>query len=233
MADPEPLIDKVPYAEPAPTNLPPLDDLQSSDFANPVNTPSGTSADSLIHALQAAVEAGLENVQSTLKEALDRLFDSFEEKIKYDKARETIIDRLHKDLQDQKDDLHLTVLKPIASDLIKLYDDVGKLSAGHQAGDSSEKAGQLLKLFAGFRDDLEDILARYGFQAFETETDDFDPKQQRALQSLVTNDANQHRKIAERVRKGFNYGQRIIRPELVLVHVYQSTSPSPDNRGST
>lgn len=164
---------------------------------------------------------GTQELIARLVEEIAQLRTTFDEKIKHDHGRETVIDRLHSELQEYKADLMLKVLKPVVLDLINLHDDIGKIVAAHHAGQGEPL---LLKLVGSFQSDVEDILYRHGFEAFTTDNPEFDPKRQRALRTLATVDASLDRRVAERLRKGFRYQDRIIRPEMVAVYTYK---PAP------
>lgn len=163
-----------------------------------------------------------------LRNRFERLEQSFEGKIKYDASREAIIGRLHDELQEYKADLVLKILKPFAMEVIALYDDMGKQKANleKQTGES-ESAAQLVKLYEEFQSDLEDALYRAGFESFETDEDEFDPKQQRVAERVETPDEKLKRKIARRVRKGFRWEDRVIRPQMVNVYVHKPESEGP------
>ena len=143
---------------------------------------------------------------------LRELQTAFEEKIKYDETRDRMIDRLHAELQVYKEDLLLKMLRPLVLDLIDLHDNLGKWT---NAG--ADAPGRVS--FADLQGDLEDILYRNGFETFTVPEDLFDPRRQRALRTVPTVDATCDKRISERLRKGFLYGGKIIRPECVAVYV--------------
>ena len=78
-------------------------------------------------------------------------------------------------------------------------------------------------MYESFQTDIEDILYRYGFEAYSTNIEDveFDSKRQRIAKTLTTDDISRDRKIAERLRKGFIYEGNIIRPEMVSVYTFK------------
>jgi len=167
-----------------------------------------------------------------LKGGIQELKASFDEKVKFDVGREAVIDRLHAELQEYKADLVLKILKPVALDLINLHDDVGKILIAHQA-EEAETAANLVKLIASFRSDIEDILYRHGFEAFSKGDVEFDPKCQRAFRTVSTGEVAMDRKIVERLRKGFKYEGRVVRPEIVAVYTHKPISPAAVPPGGT
>jgi len=65
---------------------------------------------------------------------------------------------------------------------------------------------------------IEDVLYRQGVEPFRGEGDAFDPRRQRALTTVATDREDLAKTIAERLRPGFQAGDKVIRPELVSVY---------------
>ena len=84
--------------------------------------------------------------------------------------------------------------------------------------DPSEESARLLDLMGGFQQGIEDILYRQGVEPFTHDDDAFDPRRQRALSTVPTDDADQVKRVAARLRKGFRAGEKVIRPEIVSVY---------------
>ncbi len=156
---------------------------------------------------------------TALGEALHRKLDSlhtlFEREIRAEATREKVVDRLHAELQEYKQDLLLNVLRPVFVDLIQLHDDIGKIVESRQAVEG--ETGGLLALMRGFQQGIEDILYRQGVEPFYNEDQAFDPRRQRAVATTPTEDPAANKTISARHRKGFRAGEKIIRPEIVSV----------------
>src|SRR5262249_13351596 len=65
---------------------------------------------------------------------LDGLQAQFDREVRAESTREKVVDRLHAELQEYKQDLLLGVLRPVFVDLIQLHDDIGKMVAAHAPG---------------------------------------------------------------------------------------------------
>ena len=151
-----------------------------------------------------------------IERGLGELQTRFDREIRAESTREKVIDRLHAELQEYKQDLLLNTLRPMFIDLIQLHDDIGKVTTA-----TDETKADLLRpdsLLAGFQQGIEDILYRQGVEPFQVEGDVFDPRRQRAVATVPTDDPAQNKTVAARLRKGFRAGDRVIRPELVSVH---------------
>ncbi|MDR3632915.1 MAG: nucleotide exchange factor GrpE [Isosphaeraceae bacterium] len=167
---------------------------------------------------QAATLAALATLGDSLHRRLEGLHTLFEREIRAEATREKVVDRLHAELQEYKQDLLLNVLRPVFVDLIQLHDDIGKIVAAHPLAEGEPR--RLLDLMAGFQQGIEDILYRQGVEPYSLEGDTFDPKRQRAVATVPTDDPSQNKSIAARHRKGFQAlaGEKLIRPEIVSVH---------------
>ncbi len=99
-----------------------------------------------------------------------------------------------------------------------MYDDFGKLieSLSHNGVDSS----QTLDNLRSFQETIDDILRRNGAESYSLEEDSYTPVKQRVLQVIETNDPAQDKKIARRIRRGFEYEGRVLRPELIAMYKF-------------
>jgi molecular chaperone GrpE len=154
-----------------------------------------------------------------LERRLDALQTLFDREIRAEATREKVVDRLHAELQEYKQDLLLNTLRPVFIDLIQLHDDIGKVAvAGPEIPDEVRR---LVGLMQGFQQGIEDVLYRQGVEPFEVEGDAFDARRQRAVATLPTADPSRNKAVAVRHRKGFRAGDRVIRPEVVSVFAFK------------
>ena len=73
---------------------------------------------------------------------------TFERELRAEATRERVVDRLHAELQDYKQDFLLKVQRPIFIDLIQLHDDIGKMIDAR----NHVRRGKAIdrRIFAGF-----------------------------------------------------------------------------------
>jgi molecular chaperone GrpE len=165
-----------------------------------------------------AVDA-IRELGERLERRLEALETRFDREIRAESTREKVVDRLHAELQEYKQDLLLNTLRPVFIDLIQLHDDIGKVAV---AGDESpEEVRRLVVLMEGFQQGIEDILYRQGVEPFRVEGDAFDPRRQRAVSTVPTDDPGRAKSVASRLRKGFQSAEKVIRPEIVSVFAYK------------
>lgn len=156
----------------------------------------------------------------TLLAEMDSLRHDFDTKVKYDESKERLIDTLHLELQAYREGLHFKILRPLFLDLITMYDDLGKVVDDMQTKDSNSSVPQDIQNFASFQETIEEILRRNGVDVFCLEDNIFVVSQQRVLKVLPTTNPSQDKHIARRVRKGFLYENRVLRPEIVDIYKY-------------
>jgi molecular chaperone GrpE len=165
----------------------------------------------------ARIIAAISQLARLIEERVSLLQSSFEREVRAEATRERIVDRLHAELQEYKQDLLLKVQRPIFIDLIQLHDDIGKMIEA-QPAEEAERATSIPGTLESIRTALVDILYRQGVEPFQNEGDDFDPRRQRAVTTIPTEDPARNKTIAARLRPGFQAGDKIIRAEIVSVH---------------
>ena len=221
-------------AEPPPIEepRPPLDEEPEPDviagvFGEDIGHPEASA-----HQPASEADAGpilLEAVASLgdrLAQRLDAMHTILEREARAEATRERVIDRLHAELQEYKQDLLLNVQRPIFIDLIQLHDDIGKMIEARTPGeDQPNRAAAIRGILESIQVAIEDILYRQGVEPFIAEGEGFDPKRQRAVATVATDDAVRNKTIAVRLRKGFEAGERLIRPEIVSVYTYRPPAP--------
>jgi molecular chaperone GrpE len=185
----------------------------AAETSSPTPAPAAPMADSAGAILQA-----ISGLSSQLEQRLAGLQTLFDREIRAEATRERIVDRLHAELQDYKQDLLLKVQRPMFVDLIQLHDDIGKMIDAQSNNDADRSAG-VKDLLGSIRTGIEDILYRQGVEPFTADGDEFDPRRQRSVNTVQTEDPERNKTIANRLRPGFQSGDRIIRPEIVTVYV--------------
>ena len=98
---------------------------------------------------------------SKILEEIIKLREDFNDKLKYDKHKEEMIDALHNQLQQYKDNLVLKSYKPLVLDIISLIDSNNKKvnNLKNQAINELNSL-KLLKSVEDFSEDIQDMLIR-------------------------------------------------------------------------
>ena len=157
---------------------------------------------------------------------LRRVFDS---KIRYDEAREELVQSLNEELtQHRQNHFRQSMLRPILLDLISLHDDLT------QVLDSADTPRATADSLLFFRDGVEQTLARNGVQKYTVDGDAFDRGRQRVVRTVDTGDPALDRTVARRVRAGFDWDGKVLRQEWVSAYRLVTTAPEqPETRVPT
>ena len=174
--------------------------------------------------LPPSVLGAIADLSANLGRRIDALAAAFDREVRAEATREKVVDRLHAELQDYKNDLLLKVMRPVFVDLIQLHDDIGKIVAAQP--EPSDDAARLLDLMRGFQQGIEDILYRQGVEPFAVDDDAFDPRRQRAFSTVPTDDPERVKRVAARLRKGLRSGEKVILPEIVNVFAARRHEPT-------
>ena len=165
-----------------------------------------------------------------IKERIDALSEHFESKLKYDTHKNKVIDELHQSLQDYRDGILKKYLQRIFTDVIKIVDDVRKLTGYYREQPiTQENSAKLIQYLEDVAHDLEDIFAWEGVVSFNTEGDMLDAARQRVVSKVETDDPAKDKMIAQRLRPGYEWDGKVIRPEIVSIYICNHES-SPDNK---
>ena len=148
--------------------------------------------------------------------ALTALQESFDAKIRYDEVKERQIAAQHQELEKHRQGLYQQILGPVLADLIGIYDEIAK-----QIADSdSDDAVREMSFLPGLLEMVEEVLGRYGAAKFACEGDGIDRSRQRVIDVQPTDVAELGRRLARRLRPGFEAGGKVIRPEWVIAYRY-------------
>ena len=191
--------------------------LEYSPWSVPELPPAPDEEPTVVADESARVLEAIAGLESRIDQRLGVLQALFDREIRAEATRERIVDRLHAELQDYKQDLLLKVQRPIFVDLIQLHDDIGKMIDA-QPPDDPDRAAAVRGTLESIRTAIEDILYRQGVEPFRVEGEEFDPRRQRAVSTVPTEEAERNKTIAGRLRPGFQAGDKLIRPEIVSVY---------------
>ena len=162
-----------------------------------------------------------------LQTTLNRLEKEFQGKLRYDQHKEQIIDTLHAELQDHRNDFLKKIRVPIIMDIIHMMDDIKKIIRHYRDPITPEvSAKKLLGMFDSFYDDLEEILYRQMVEPFRDLDAEFNPSRQKATRTVVTDEKSKNKTVSRSLQDGFDWEGKILRPELVEVNVYKKNIPS-------
>jgi molecular chaperone GrpE len=160
-----------------------------------------------------------------IKDLISDLSAQFESKIKYDKHKDEIIDKLHSENQAFKNDLYKKLILPLVNEIIFMLDDYSILFKKHSESDINEvDVPKLLKQFGGISEDLENLLYKNGIDVYSIEGEQFDSSKQKVIKTIPTDDPLKDKTVCEKLKKGFVLDGKIIRMEHVSCFKFEKTN---------
>lgn len=144
------------------------------------------------------------------------LSNRFEKKISVDEHKNALFDKMYDELQTYKTDIYSKILKPFVLSTITLIDDTNMFLSKLEEDDGQKTKNYL----RGITDDLADILETNGVDIYEEETEVFNPRTQKAVKIVPTNNPDLDKHIACRVRKGYSWQGVVLRPEWIHLYKY-------------
>ncbi len=175
----------------------------------------------------AEVLEAIESLNNRLGRRFDTLENTFAREHRAEATRERVVDRLHAELQEYKQDFLLKVQRPIFIDLIQLHDDIGKMAEAREPADDQSEgsaSASMRGVLESIQVAIEDILYRQGVEPFAVDGLEFDPRRQRAVSAEPTGEPSLNKRVASRLRKGFCSGDKLIRPEIVTVYTFRPST---------
>lgn len=158
----------------------------------------------------------LERIES-LNQQNELLLKKFDGKIAEDEHKAQLFDKMYNELQSYKTDLYAKILKPFILSTITLLDDtntfIGKLGENESA-----LAEKYLRTMP---DDLIDILESNGVVLYEDDVDKFNPRIQRVVKQVPTDNPELDNFIVKRIRKGYSWNGINLKPELVWIYKFK------------
>ena len=145
------------------------------------------------------------------------LNQQFSDRLSRDAAKEKAFDHLYGELETVKQDSSFERFKPLYLDLILLFDRLDRCRVDNAAVSGEELYNFLLTL----KEELLEVLYRQGIELVSSDGNSFDATKQRAIATETTTVKAENNQLAEIVRRGFRYQNRLLRPEEVIVKKFR------------
>lgn len=159
--------------------------------------------------------------QLLILENLQQLVKQFQDKISVDTHKEKLFDQLHKEVQEYKSGLLDELTRHLELDVIRVIDGLVKtLESFSGKLEEPDAAQRLFTMLEGAQTDLEDVLYRQGIDPYTNPGDAVDIARQATISTVPTEDASLDKKICTRLSRGWEKQGRIVRPERVMVYLY-------------
>lgn len=145
------------------------------------------------------------------------LNQQFSDRLAKDAAKEKAFDHLYGELETVKQDSSFERFKPLYLDLILLFDRLDRCRVENTAVSGEELYNFLLTL----KEELLEVLYRQSIELVSSDGNSFDATKQRAIATETTTVKAENNQLAEIVRRGFRYQNRLLRPEEVIVKKFR------------
>ncbi len=172
---------------------------------------------------------------SVIQQSLAALQELFEKQIARNQNQTEMFDKIYAEMKDYKESFLLEVLhKPIIHNLIQLYDSYllleSQLDVILEAEDGviSDGLTQYRNNLENFRYKLEEVLYRLDVTPYAESTRTLDRQLHKTRQTISTDDPKQDKTIAEVHKIGFNWRDKVFRPEEVTIYRYSDSTENSE-----
>jgi len=160
-----------------------------------------------------------------LEDALNSLRACFDDRLRYDAAKDRAFDFLYSKLREQDTDQGFALKKNLILALLRLHDHM------ENAEGALDRDSHGRQHIADLRTALLDILYAEDIEPITTAGAEFDRTRQQALGSVPASDPAWDNTVDRVVRAGFVCGDRVLRPQSVIVRRYQSPEGQEPGKG--
>ena len=152
------------------------------------------------------------DVAAKIDEGVNRILEAFEEKLKYDAAKQQAVDRLYDELQGHRADLVGQAARPFIFGMIRHHTEIGKLVTAIRDAPAEEmSSAKFCQLLESLLEDVEHVLGENGVMAYRAEVSGpFDPVRQTVVGVVPTTDEERSGTVADCRGPGFEHGDRIL-----------------------
>ena len=164
------------------------------------------------------------------KEVLDKLNELdlklvtmkklFMNKIQNVDFERNVTDKLHKELQEYKNDLYFKLIKPFVIDLINIRESIRRNLINFTELTEENK----IELLRSYSEEIEISLENNDIEIYETnleEDNNLNTQKQKIVKQTEVLEKELHGKVIKAISNGYKYQGKVIFPEKVEVNVYK------------
>lgn len=168
-------------------------------------------------------EAGDQLTLLQILEAVGKLDEAFDQKVKVDKGKDEMIKTLKDEVTAYQKGNMTKVIDTMSLDIIQLADGIRKTAAVYEKREySEENYKKLLRVVKGMYQDLQDVLYREGIEPYSIEGHEVDARRQTIIASIPTDDEKKNNLIAARAGEGYaREDGSVLRRERVKIFRYE------------
>ncbi|MCE2403419.1 nucleotide exchange factor GrpE [Candidatus Poribacteria bacterium] len=175
------------------------------------------------------------NGLAEINQTLAALQDLFEKQIARNQNQTEMFDKMYAEMKDYKESFLLEVLhKPIIHNLIQLYDSFLSIESqlddiliGKENNILTDELSQYRQNLENFRYKLEEVLYRMDVTPYKDSPETLDRQLHKTRKVISSDDPKQDQKVAEIHKIGFNWRDKVFRPEEVTIFRYTPSAGEP------
>ena len=175
------------------------------------------------------------NSLTEINQKLAALQDLFDKQIARNQNQTEMFDKMYAEMKEYKEQFLLEVLhKPIIHNLLQLYDSfvaletqLNEIIADNETNILSEELARYRKNLENFRFELEEVLYRMDVTPYKEALQTLDRQLHKTRQVISSDDPKQDGHIAEVHKIGFNWRNKVFRPEEVTIFRYTPATGKP------
>lgn len=175
------------------------------------------------------------NFLAEINQTLAALQDLFEKQIARNQNQTEMFDKMYAEMKDYKESFLLEVLhKPIIHNLIQLYDSflsiesqLDDILTGKEENILTDGLSQYRQNLENFRYKLEEVLYRMDVTPYKDSPETLDRQLHKTRRVISSDDPEQDQKVAEVHKIGFNWRDKVFRPEEVTIFRYTPSAGEP------
>ncbi len=136
-----------------------------------------------------------------------------------------VLGKLSDQLKQQAEESLVRLQRPIFLELVLFHDNLERAIEWARA--SGELSGaDIVSRLEILQIELLEVLSRRDVRRFEEHPTALDPKLHRTMKTLPTADSSENNTVAQIVRTGFFWEDKVLRPEEVVIKKYSSQEPT-------
>lgn len=139
-------------------------------------------------------------------------------------VQQTLLDRLHAEVQEHRNGLLQKLQQPWVMGLVQVYDALNRGAKDLAVSTENMAPRTVSELLEEFRQDVEIVLEQQGIVPYNAPGDRFDPQRQTAIKTVPAPEEELTGLVLLRLRPGFEQDGRIVRKEWVCVYASPAKS---------
>lgn len=225
---PESLPEPLPQ-EPEEPSVPPVAEERTSppSLTNDESTLESAGTPGAVPASPTPGLAELETLRAEVKRLSEELLATFERKIAYDQHKDAVIDRLHAEVMEHRQDQIGKIIKPLLLGIIQIHDDIYRQKDAYlRRAPETLTPALFFEAFEGIADDIRILLEQHDITSYREDGQRFNAGRQTASKTVPTADETLVGQIVAAHLPGFEREREILKKERVVVYV-KETAPTP------